>query len=135
MKAKYMFNVPLDEEGELFLKLFDKYLNKKSYSFRRRARGARTEAALKDGRHPRAYDTHLPVKHAQRFQLYLQGPTTDEHESIWNLERGYNELVEENRVLEKRINLFKEHEKRQQERIDKCFNLRKAIMNIIDENF
>lgn len=70
-KENWMFNVPNDEEGAYFTHLFNKYLNKDSYEVRRRPRGKRTVHAKKDGHHPRSYDAYLPVRHADRFQVYM----------------------------------------------------------------
>lgn len=35
------------------------------------ARGPRTRAALADGRNPRAYDQSLPIRHAERLDVYI----------------------------------------------------------------
>lgn len=34
-------------------------------------RGPRTSAAIADGRHPRAYDSTLPIRHAERLDVYI----------------------------------------------------------------
>lgn len=34
-------------------------------------RGPRTAAAIKDGKHPRAYDSTLPMRHAERLDVYI----------------------------------------------------------------
>ena len=34
-------------------------------------RGARTKHAIADGRHPRAYDQSLPIRHAERLDVYI----------------------------------------------------------------
>jgi len=34
-------------------------------------RGPRTAAAIADGRHPRAYDSTLPIRHAERLDVYI----------------------------------------------------------------
>jgi len=34
-------------------------------------RGPRTAAAIADGRHPRAYDSTLPMRHAERLDVYI----------------------------------------------------------------
>jgi hypothetical protein len=36
-----------------------------------KARGPRTIHARADGRHPRAYDQSLPLRHAERIDLYI----------------------------------------------------------------
>lgn len=35
------------------------------------ARGPRTRAAVADGRNPRAYDQSLPMRHAERLDVYI----------------------------------------------------------------
>lgn len=34
-------------------------------------RGPRTKNAIADGRHPRAYDQSLPLRHAERLDVYI----------------------------------------------------------------
>ena len=36
-----------------------------------KARGPRTKHARADGKHPRAYDQSLPLRHAERVDLYV----------------------------------------------------------------
>jgi len=36
-----------------------------------KARGPRTKHARADGKHPRAYDQSLPLRHAERIDLYI----------------------------------------------------------------
>ena len=70
-KTRFIFEVPNDETGQFFIHLMNKYRNKGTYTFRKKGRGPRAEAAKKDGLSPRAYDSFLPIKHATYFQLYL----------------------------------------------------------------
>ena len=41
------------------------------YRVKTQARGPRTINALKDGKHPRAYDQSLPLRHAERLDVYV----------------------------------------------------------------
>lgn len=43
----------------------------KRYRVKCQGRGPRTAAALADGRHPRGYDQSLPLKHAERLDVYV----------------------------------------------------------------
>lgn len=76
-QENWMFNVPNNATGKFFMYLFNKYLNKETYMARKRPRGERTVHAKKDGHHPRSYDAYLPVRHANRFQVYMTKKTVD----------------------------------------------------------
>tara|TARA_Y100000385_G_scaffold34744_1_gene32649 strand:- start:249 stop:542 length:294 start_codon:yes stop_codon:yes gene_type:complete len=41
------------------------------YRVKLQARGARTAAAIADGKHPRKYDQSLPLRHAERLDVYV----------------------------------------------------------------
>ncbi len=41
------------------------------YRVKCQGRGPRTAAAIADGKHPRAYDQSLPLKHAERLDVYV----------------------------------------------------------------
>ena len=41
------------------------------YRVKCQGRGPRTAAAIADGRHPRAYDQSLPLRHAERMDVYV----------------------------------------------------------------
>ena len=41
------------------------------YYVKLQGRGARTVNAVNDGKHPRSYDQHLPLKHAERVDVYV----------------------------------------------------------------
>ena len=41
------------------------------YRVKLQGRGPRKEAAIKDGRHYHAYDQSLPLRHAERVDLYI----------------------------------------------------------------
>ena len=97
-KHQFLLEVPNDPEGVFFFHLLDKFLNKGTYSIRKRARGPRAEAAKKDGLSPRAYDSYLPVKHATYFQLYLE-PSSNvvlelnlKNQKIWELTQEIKHL-------------------------------------------
>jgi hypothetical protein len=75
---KFMFEVPNDKEGEYFIYLINKFLNKNTYTMRKKARGERAKKAIKDGLSPRSYDSFLPIRHAQRFQLYFDSALENE---------------------------------------------------------
>ena len=55
----HFYGVPKNEEGELFIKLIDKYLNRKVYGYRARGRG--------NG----SYSHSLPSDLADSFVIYL----------------------------------------------------------------
>ena len=55
----HFYGVPKNEEGELFIKLIDKYLNRNVYGYRARGRG--------NG----SYSHSLPSDHADSFVIYL----------------------------------------------------------------
>ena len=55
----HFYGVPKNEEGELFIKLIDKYLNRNVYGYRARGRG--------NG----SYSHSLPSDLADRFVIYL----------------------------------------------------------------
>ena len=98
-QTRFIFEVPNDETGQFFLYLMNKYRNKGTYTFRKKGRGPRAEAAKKDGLSPRAYDSFLPIKHATYFQLYLD-PAQDMidkqnglHQEIWRLKETIKKLL------------------------------------------
>jgi len=41
------------------------------YRVKCQGRGPRTKHAIADGRHPRAYDQSLPLRHAERMDVYV----------------------------------------------------------------
>ena len=41
------------------------------YRVKCQGRGPRTKHAIADGRHPRAYDQSLPLRHAERLDVYV----------------------------------------------------------------
>jgi hypothetical protein len=41
------------------------------YRVKCQGRGPRTASAIADGRHPRAYDQSLPLRHAERLDVYV----------------------------------------------------------------
>jgi len=41
------------------------------YRVKLQGRGPRTSAALSDGKYPRKYDQSLPLKHAERVDVYI----------------------------------------------------------------
>jgi len=43
----------------------------KQYYVKSQGRGARTAPALRDGKHPRRYDQSLPLRHADRLDVYI----------------------------------------------------------------
>ena len=55
----HFYGVPKNEEGELFIKLIDKYLNRNVYGYRARGRG--------NG----SYSHSLPSDQADSFVIYL----------------------------------------------------------------
>ena len=46
-------------------------------------RGARTKHAIADGRHPRAYDQSLPLRHAERLDVYIAQEWTIHGNKYW----------------------------------------------------
>ena len=46
-------------------------------------RGARTKHAIADGRHPRAYDQSLPLRHAERLDVYIAQEWTIHGNTYW----------------------------------------------------
>lgn len=103
-KTSFMFDVPNDETGQYFLKLFKKYLNNKSYSFKKRSRGKRAEKARKDGKWSRSYDSHLPMHHAERFQLYMDTQKQSKLQAdVWDLQYQNRDLVKKVQQLTLKI--------------------------------
>ena len=95
-KSKFMFEIPNDKEGEYFIYLVNKFLNKDTYEMTKRARGSRADKAKKDKLHPRSYDSYLPMKHAQRFQLYFKSAIRDD--TVEYLRNEYHRMYEEKRI-------------------------------------
>ncbi len=49
----------------------DYYVKSPRYRVSLKARGPRAIHAIKDGKHPRAYDQSLPFKYAEKFDVYI----------------------------------------------------------------
>ena len=45
--------------------------DEKQFYVKCQARGARTVNAINDGKHPRAYDQSLPLRHAEKLDVYI----------------------------------------------------------------
>ena len=57
---------------DVFEALIKISLDKHHRISRKRARGPRKAHAIADGLHPRAYDQHLPIRHAETVTIYIE---------------------------------------------------------------
>lgn len=57
---------------DVFEELIRISLDKHHRISRKRARGPRSEHAIADGLSPRAYDQHLPIRHATTVTIYIE---------------------------------------------------------------
>lgn len=57
---------------DVFEELIRISLDKHHRISRKRARGPRSEHAIADGLNPRAYDQHLPIRHATTVTIYIE---------------------------------------------------------------
>ena len=57
---------------DVFEELIKISLDKNHRVSRKRARGPRKVHALADGLNPRAYDQHLPIRHATTVTIYIE---------------------------------------------------------------
>jgi hypothetical protein len=71
MKNAAMFDVPNDDEGKEFMRLFKKY-KKRGVQARLRGRGPRVEPALEDMLARYSYFQDLPLRHAKKILIYLE---------------------------------------------------------------
>lgn len=78
--SRYAFVIPNDNDGDLFIKLCEKYLNKETYKLTKRSRGKRVKHSRNDGRGDRGYDQDLPKQYAERFCVYIDSKPNSEHE-------------------------------------------------------
>lgn len=78
--GEQLFKIPNDAEGEYFLYLMNKYMNKDKYSYRRRGRGIDNKQLKKDcngngeyemKRRRLNYDGNKPKRYATHFSIYL----------------------------------------------------------------
>jgi len=70
----YMCKIPNNEEGELFLALLKKYLNKDSYGIVRRGRNPNRQLAEDEGLYERfknPFQRSVSIKYATEFNIYL----------------------------------------------------------------
>ena len=76
--SKHIIEIPtgnLEEEITLktgwdIINLFNKYLNKEQYKFRKRGRGQRKKHAIAQGGSARSFDQDLPLEFSERIVIY-----------------------------------------------------------------
>ena len=84
-------DIPNDEEGKKAIKTIRKYINRDLVkTIRLSRRGTRVKVAKKLGRHPRAFDQSLPLKHSERVTLYLD--YNEDNPSEYNVESLNKEI-------------------------------------------
>ena len=67
----YEFKVPNNEEGQLFLSLFKKYLNKRVYRYRLRGNAKNRRAIVEITGNYQHLQQSVPQKYADEFRVYL----------------------------------------------------------------
>ena len=107
-------DIPNDEEGKKAIKTIRKYINRDLVkTIRLRGRGSRVKIAKKLGRHPRAFDQSLPLKHSERVTLYLDynkdNPSEYNvdtlHREIWKLKDEIKNLQVWKNLVEDKVSV------------------------------
>lgn len=103
--SKHYFTVPNNEEGQSFLKLARKYVNRNLVkNVRPYGRGDRVKTAIENGVHPRRFQQNLPLEYAEFYSVYLEDRESHpKHKHNRKMKEKAFHLENENYVLKSKL--------------------------------